>query len=42
MHVGLVQFCFGDGSVRPLPTSINPNTLGLLANRSDGEVIPDY
>jgi prepilin-type N-terminal cleavage/methylation domain-containing protein len=41
-HPGLVQFVFGDGSVRPLFVSIDPYTLGLLANRSDGEAIPAY
>jgi hypothetical protein len=33
---------FGDGSVRALPNSINPETLKLLIVRNDGQVIPDY
>jgi prepilin-type N-terminal cleavage/methylation domain-containing protein len=41
-HPGVVQFVFGDGSVRALRTSIPVSTLGLLANRADGQVIPDY
>jgi hypothetical protein len=38
-HTGIVQFVIGDGSVRGLKTSIPGTTLGLLANRSDGQVI---
>lgn len=41
-HPGICQFSFGDGSVRSLPVTINPTVLGLLANRHDGQVIPDY
>ena len=41
-HPGLVQFAFADGSVQRLFVSIDPYTLGLLANRSDGEPIPGY
>jgi type II secretory pathway pseudopilin PulG len=41
-HPGICQFVFGDGSVRPLYNSINPVTLGLLANKSDGQPIPDF
>ena len=35
---------FGDGSVHALSTMIDPLTLGLLAQRNDGRVIPilDY
>ncbi len=39
-HPGICQFVFGDGSVRPLSTSINPVTLGYLAHRNSGQVIP--
>ncbi|MBI3406820.1 MAG: DUF1559 domain-containing protein [Planctomycetes bacterium] len=42
MHPHLVQFMFGDGSVKWLFTSINPVTLGLLSHRADGQVIPPY
>ena len=42
LHTGVVMFCFGDGGVRAVPVTINPATLGLLANRADGQVIPDY
>jgi len=41
-HTGLVQFVFADGSVRSLPTSISPTTLGLLAGRSDNQPIPAW
>jgi prepilin-type N-terminal cleavage/methylation domain-containing protein len=41
-HTGVVQFAFGDGSVRALKISIAGSTLGLLSARSDGLVIPDY
>jgi prepilin-type N-terminal cleavage/methylation domain-containing protein len=41
-HPGVCQFVLGDGSVRPLPTSISGTTLGLLAVRNDGQSIPDY
>lgn len=41
-HTGLCQFGFGDGSVRRVVSSIDPNVLGLLADRSDGQVIPDF
>jgi prepilin-type N-terminal cleavage/methylation domain-containing protein len=37
-----VPFCFADGSVRQIPTGIDPYTLELLGMRDDGEVIPDY
>jgi hypothetical protein len=39
-HPGICHFVFGDGSVRALPTGISPRTLGLLAHRADGQVIP--
>jgi prepilin-type N-terminal cleavage/methylation domain-containing protein len=41
-HTGLCQFVFADGSVRGLPNSIPGSVLGLLANRNDGQVIPNY
>jgi hypothetical protein len=41
-HTGIVQFAFADGSVRGLKTSVPGTTLGLLANRADGQPIPDY
>jgi hypothetical protein len=41
-HAAHVFFVFGDGSVRPLLKTIDPVTLGLLAQRNDGMVIPDY
>ena len=41
-HLGICQFVFGDGSVRPVVKSIDPYVLGLLAQRNDGQVIPDY
>ena len=39
-HTGVVNFVLGDGSVRSLRTSIDGTTLGLLAHKSDGKVIP--
>jgi prepilin-type N-terminal cleavage/methylation domain-containing protein len=41
-HSGIVQFVFADGSVRSLPNTIDPNILGLLANRMDGQPIPAW
>ncbi len=41
-HPGLCLFVFCDGGVRPLVNTIAPVTLGLLAQRNDGQVIPDY
>jgi prepilin-type N-terminal cleavage/methylation domain-containing protein len=41
-HPAVCQFVFCDGSVRPLVNVIDPNTLGLLAQRNDGQPIPDY
>ena len=40
-HPGTVQFVFGDGSVRGLRTSIPSSTLGLLADKADGNPIPE-
>jgi prepilin-type N-terminal cleavage/methylation domain-containing protein len=41
-HTGVVQFVFCDGSVHALSTSISSTTLGYLASRNDGQVIPNY
>jgi prepilin-type processing-associated H-X9-DG protein len=41
-HTGVVQFAFADGHVQALPATIDPITLGLLASRNDGRVIPEY
>jgi type II secretory pathway pseudopilin PulG len=41
-HPGIVQFAFCDGRVTAVRTSIPGTTLGLLAARNDGQVIPDY
>jgi prepilin-type processing-associated H-X9-DG protein len=41
-HPGLCQFVFCDGSVHALSNTINPAVLGLLAQRNDGQPIPDY
>jgi hypothetical protein len=39
-HTGICQFVFGDGSVRPISTSVDDVTLTRLAERADGQVIP--
>jgi prepilin-type processing-associated H-X9-DG protein len=41
-HPNVCQFVFCDGSVQALPKTINPVTLGLLAQRDDGQVVPGY
>lgn len=41
-HPGICQFLLGDGSVRVLNNDTNPNTLALLANIADGQVVPDF
>jgi prepilin-type N-terminal cleavage/methylation domain-containing protein/prepilin-type processing-associated H-X9-DG protein len=41
-HPTTVQFAFADGSVHGLKLTTFPVTLGLLAARNDGQVIPDY
>jgi prepilin-type N-terminal cleavage/methylation domain-containing protein len=41
-HPGVVQFAFGDGSIRAVRVSTPGTTLALLSARSDGQPIPDY
>jgi prepilin-type N-terminal cleavage/methylation domain-containing protein/prepilin-type processing-associated H-X9-DG protein len=41
-HTGTVNFVFCDGHVEGLSTSISVTTLGYLATRAGGEVIPSY
>jgi type II secretory pathway pseudopilin PulG len=41
-HTGVCLFLLGDGSVRGLPNSTDPNILALLANIADGQPTPDY
>jgi prepilin-type N-terminal cleavage/methylation domain-containing protein/prepilin-type processing-associated H-X9-DG protein len=41
-HPGVCQFAFVDGSVQTIPVGIDVNVLSLLADRMDGQVIPDY
>jgi prepilin-type N-terminal cleavage/methylation domain-containing protein/prepilin-type processing-associated H-X9-DG protein len=41
-HAGVVNFVFCDGHVQALTTSVAGTTLGFLATRAGGEVIPDY
>jgi prepilin-type N-terminal cleavage/methylation domain-containing protein/prepilin-type processing-associated H-X9-DG protein len=38
-HPGLVNFLFGDGSVRAFSSGTTPEILRLLGNRADGEMI---
>src|SRR5262249_52169237 len=42
LHLGVVQFAWGDGGVRSVPVHINPYVFGLLIQRNDGQVIPDW
>jgi prepilin-type processing-associated H-X9-DG protein len=39
-HPGGVQFCFADGSIHSLSTTIEPSTLHTLGGMNDGEVLP--
>jgi len=41
-HPSICQFLFLDDSVRQLSVTTNGTVLGLLANRSDGQSIPDF
>jgi prepilin-type N-terminal cleavage/methylation domain-containing protein len=41
VHPGVCQFVFGDGSVHPLRTTIDPVILGQLANIADGQPVHD-
>jgi prepilin-type N-terminal cleavage/methylation domain-containing protein len=42
-HAGVCQFVFGDGSVKAVRTTVDVQTLSLLATRNDGQVIAgDY
>jgi prepilin-type N-terminal cleavage/methylation domain-containing protein len=41
-HPTVCQFAFADGSVQPIPNSIDPYVLGLLAQRNDGQPIPSW
>jgi prepilin-type processing-associated H-X9-DG protein len=41
-HPGICQFTFCDGHVRPIPVTIDPYILGLLAARNDGQPIPSF
>jgi prepilin-type N-terminal cleavage/methylation domain-containing protein len=41
-HPAVCQFVFGDGSVRRVFIQTDPVTLGLLAQRNDGQPAPDF
>lgn len=41
-HIGITQFAFGDGSVRPLHNDISLDALTRLADRADGKPVGDY
>src|SRR5262249_49310751 len=41
-HPGVCQFLFLDGAVRAISTATSGSILGLLANRADGQPIPDF
>jgi prepilin-type N-terminal cleavage/methylation domain-containing protein len=39
---GVCQFVYGDGSIRGIVPSIDPQTLALLGSINDGQVVPNY
>jgi prepilin-type N-terminal cleavage/methylation domain-containing protein/prepilin-type processing-associated H-X9-DG protein len=39
---GMINFLFGDGHVRPIPSSVDNNVFAALATIAGGEVIPDF
>jgi prepilin-type N-terminal cleavage/methylation domain-containing protein/prepilin-type processing-associated H-X9-DG protein len=41
-HAIVVQFCFADGHVQNMPETTDPYILELLAQRNDGQVIPNW
>jgi prepilin-type processing-associated H-X9-DG protein len=41
-HPTVCQFVFCDGSVRAIQKTINPVTFGMLAQRDNEQVIPEY
>jgi prepilin-type N-terminal cleavage/methylation domain-containing protein len=41
-HPGVCQFVFMDGAVHALSTTTGGTILGLLANRADGQPVPDF
>lgn len=41
-HLGICHFLFCDGSVHQLKTTIDPVVLGLLSQRNDNQVVPDF
>ncbi len=41
-HTAVCQFVMGDSRIVGLSHTIDPAVLGLLANRHDRQVIPDY
>jgi hypothetical protein len=41
-HTGICQFVFIDGHAEAISLGIDQTTLGLLADRADGKVIPAY
>ena len=41
-HTGVVQFLYGDGSVRGVGVNVAETTLSLLVQRADGQPIPAY
>jgi prepilin-type N-terminal cleavage/methylation domain-containing protein len=41
-HPGICQFLLGDGSVRPVPLTVDLTTLDRLAVRDDGLPVPEF
>jgi prepilin-type N-terminal cleavage/methylation domain-containing protein/prepilin-type processing-associated H-X9-DG protein len=41
-HPGQFNAVFADGSVRPIPYTIDPVTFSYLGNKSDGQVVGDW
>ena len=40
-HVGVILFCFADGSVRPISKDIDFDTLVSLGGMADGDEVKD-
>ncbi len=41
-HTGIVQFVLGDGSVRSIGTTIDPNSWISINGMRDGEIVSEF